>query len=62
MMGIFTMGIYGIKKSILLYGVTIIVIVLSWGLAVGSTAKSNQSDRLRIIYSGGLTGNIEPCG
>ncbi len=50
------------KISTFLLRVAIIATIMLWGAVVGAVPTNDGHDALRIIYSGGLTGNIEPCG
>ncbi len=45
-------------------GIAIIAVLMFSGVTVaGAVSKTDSGNgALRIIYSGGLTGNIEPCG
>ncbi len=58
-----------LKIAVFLLKFTIITALIFWsgiGIAdstAGAVAPEGRgNDVLRIIYSGGLTGNIEPCG
>jgi hypothetical protein len=48
------------KLVVYLLQVVMVSIFLCW--SVGVVTASTGNGALRIIYSGGLTGNIEPCG
>ena len=49
-----------------LIGMVVVVILMMSPVGVGSAAQPEAGSKddisLRIIYSGGLKGNIEPCG
>lgn len=62
-MGILFVKITVIRRGAFLLKAAIILLLILGGTAVGTVAKAESgSDALRIIYSGGLSGNIEPCG
>ena len=62
-MGIFFVKITASRRGVFLLKAAIILLLILGGTAVGTVAKAESgNDTLRIIYSGGLSGNIEPCG
>ncbi|MCK4783628.1 MAG: hypothetical protein KAV87_07755, partial [Desulfobacteraceae bacterium] len=57
------MRIVRCRISTFLLKAAIISIFILWGAVAGAVSMDDGgSDVLRIIYSGALTGNIEPCG
>jgi len=58
------MSFFRSMMSSFLTGCVIIATLIFSGatLAVATQKTNAGNDTLRIIYSGGLTGNIEPCG
>ena len=49
-------------STFLLRVAIIATLVFSGGVFAGAATANNGNNLLRIIYSGNLTGNIEPCG
>ena len=61
--GLIFMRIVGNNIPIFLLKAAIIVILILGGGGAGAVStEAERGDVLRIIYSGSLTGNIEPCG
>lgn len=57
------MKIVGSSIPIFLFKTAIIVTLIFGGAVAGAVSTEvERGDVLRIIYSGALTGNIEPCG
>jgi len=54
---------YIMRSNFLLRSAIIVILMFSGAMFAGATpVVDTGNDFLRIIYSGGLTGNIEPCG
>ena len=56
------------RTAVFLIKTAIVTSLIFWGGVAGArttaavASAGTGDDFLRIIYSGGLTGNIEPCG
>lgn len=50
-----------LKYNCLIVGLIFLIIIVSSG-AEGKIDSHEKGQQLRIIYSGNLMGNIEPCG